>query len=54
MHIAFSVVENDYFKAFLHVISPGFELVVPKVGNIIRNWILKTFVAKKEEIRESL
>ena len=54
MHIAFSVVENDYFKAFLHVISPGFELVVPKVGNTIRNWILEAFVAKKEEIRENL
>ena len=54
MHIALSIIKNEYFETFLRSMSPTFELVIPKVGNIICNWVLDIFIIKKQYIHKNL
>jgi len=54
MHIAFSQVENDWFRRFLAVLSPSLEKWIPKAGNTIKSWILAEFEERQKDIKKQL
>jgi hypothetical protein len=54
MHIAFSQVENDWFRRFLAVLSPSLEKWIPRAGNTVRAWILAQFERRQEDIKKQL
>ena len=54
MHIAFSQVQNDWFRRFLAALSPKLEKWIPKAGNTIRDWILAEFEQQQKEVKKQL
>jgi hypothetical protein len=54
MHIAFSQVENDWFRRFLAVISPSLEKWIPKASNTVKSWILAEFERRQEDIKKQI
>lgn len=54
MNIAFSQVENNWFRRFLAVLSPSLEKWIPRAGNTVRAWIIAEFERRQEDIRKQL
>ena len=52
-HIAFSQIENPYFKKMLDLLSEGLAALLPS-RNTIRKWIVKEFQQRKRELRREL
>jgi hypothetical protein len=54
MHIAFSQVENEWFRDFLGVFNKKLVDWIPKSGDTVRKWIVADFDARKNDIRQQL
>ena len=54
MHITFSQVENDWFRAFLAVFHTKLAALIPKSGNTIRAWIIEDFRQRQSDIAKQL
>lgn|SRR5215469_2341752 len=54
MHIAFSQVENQWFRRFLACLSPTLEQWIPKAGNTVKAWIFTEFKKRQETIKKNL
>jgi len=53
-HIAFFQFENAYFRQLLYFLYPGLEKLLPKASKTIRNWVIKRFEQRKEDLRKEL
>lgn len=54
MHITFSQVENDWFRAFLAVFNTRLVALVPNSGDTIRAWIMEDFQQRRSDIGKQL
>ena len=54
MHIAFSQVENDWFRRFLKALSPTLADWIPRAGNTVKAWILAQFQLRRQDIKKQL
>ena len=54
IHIAFSQIENEWFRDFLNVFNKKLVDWIPKNGDTVRKWILADFDARKNDIRQQL
>ena len=52
MHIAFSQVENKWFRQFLEVLNPMLTSWIPTSGDTVRNWILAEFKRRYKDIKK--
>jgi hypothetical protein len=52
--IALAAVENSFFRDLIALCSLSVAALLPAAGNTIRNWIIKAFDEKKEEIKREL
>src|SRR6266536_6510172 len=54
MHITFSQVENETFRALLLCLYTALEVYLPSSGYTIKNWLLEEFKRKKSILKEEL
>ena len=54
MHITFSQVENDWFRAFLAVFNTKLAEWIPKSGDTVRAWIMEDFQQRQSDIAKQL
>ena len=52
-HIAFSQIENSYFRALITYLHSGLAQFLP-TRNTIRNWVLAEFRAQKAKLKQEL
>jgi hypothetical protein len=52
--IALIAVENESFKNLLYLCNPGMASFLPESGDIIRTWIMETFMITKELLKREI
>src|SRR5579871_1761897 len=52
-HIAYSQIENQFFKKMLSLLHEGLAALIPS-RNTIRKWIIQEFLQRKRELRREL
>ena len=52
-HIAFSQIENEYFRGFLSLLHEGIASLIPG-RKTIRKWIIEEFATRKRSLRHEL
>jgi hypothetical protein len=53
-HIAFTQVENPFFRALLLALSTSVASLLPRSHNTVREWIMADFALRKTEIKKML
>lgn len=54
MHIALSVVKNDFFRELILIITPALDSFLIRLVSIIRSWILQLFNKQSLVIKKKL
>jgi hypothetical protein len=53
-HIAFHMLENEYFRALLSFINKGLAGYLPRAGKTIRGWVTAEYEKRKEALKAEL
>ena len=51
LHLAFAVVESEYFRTFLEICSLAAVTLLPRDGETIRNWVTAAFQNRKQQVK---